>query len=108
MSWKAVGLIEVQGYSVALAVANQACKAAAVQIEGMDCNNPVMGDQAPIPVVILVKLSGKIDDVTIALEVATEEAKKYIASEDISTHIISSTSEKLVKLLPTGKVKRKQ
>jgi len=104
---KALGLLEVQGYSVALAAMDKACKNADIHIEGMDCNNPTLGDSAPIPVVIQVKFTGSISDVKIALEVAKEEASKYIDEKDILTHFIPSASEELRKLLPLGKVKVK-
>lgn len=104
---KAVGFLEVQGYSVALAAMDKACKAADVTIEGMDCNNPLLGDAAPIPVVIQVKFSGKIDEVKVALEVAKEAAKQFIDEKDVLTHLISSASPDLQKLLLLGKVSKK-
>lgn len=103
----AIGLLEVQGYSVALAAMNQACKAANITIEGMDCNNPAAGDHAPIPVVIQVKFTGSVSDVKVALEAAEHEAAKYIDEADISAHLISSALKGIEKLLPLGKVKIK-
>ncbi|MBU9714219.1 BMC domain-containing protein [Evansella tamaricis] len=102
---KAIGFLEVQGYSVALAAMDQACKAADITIEGMDCNNPAQGDHAPIPVVVQVKFTGSVSDVKVALEVAKGEAKKHIPEEDILTHLIPSALKGLEKLLPLGKVK---
>lgn len=104
---KAVGLLEVQGYSVAMAAMDKACKGADVTIEGIDCNNPVLGDAAPIPVVVQVKFSGKIDEVKVALEVAGEAAKQLINEADVLTRLISSASDDLQKLLPLGKVSKK-
>lgn len=104
---KAIGILEVQGYSVALAAMDKACKNANIQMEGMDCNNPTLGDSAPIPVVIQVKFSGSISDVKVALEVARQEASLYIDDRDILTHLIPSAAPGLEKLLPIGKVKRK-
>ncbi|MFC4403496.1 BMC domain-containing protein [Gracilibacillus xinjiangensis] len=102
---KAVGLLEVLGYSVALAAMDQACKAAEVRIEAMDCNNPSSGDKASIPVVIQVKFTGNISDVRIALDVARQEACKYIADEEIVTKLISNYAPGLENLLGIGKVK---
>ncbi len=107
MKNKALGLLEVQGYSVALAVMDKACKAADIEIKAMDCNNPKQGDNAFIPVVVQVKFTGSVSDVKIALEVAREAALQYISSEDIVTGIIPSYDEGLVKILPLGKVKIK-
>lgn len=101
---QAVGLLEVQGYSVALAAMDQACKSAEIIIEGIDCNNPLMGDAAPIPVVIQVKFTGSVSNVKIALEAARIEAMKYIAEHDIVTHLIPAALADLQKLLPIGKV----
>ncbi|EGL82398.1 microcompartments protein [Caldalkalibacillus thermarum TA2.A1] len=101
---KAIGFLEVQGFSVALAVMDKACKAADITIEGIDCNNPALGDRAPIPVVVQVKFSGKVDEVQTALEVARQEASHYIAENDILTHLIPSAMEDFQKLLPIGKV----
>lgn len=104
---KTIGFLEVQGYSVALAAMDQACKAANVLIEGIDCNNPAAGDHAAIPVIIQVKFSGAIADVREALEVARAEASRHIDESDILTHLIPSAMEELQKLLPSGKVKCK-
>jgi microcompartment protein CcmL/EutN len=103
----AIGLLEVQGYSVALAAMDKACKAATITIVGIDVNNPTQGDSAPIPVVVQVKFSGNISDVQIGLEVAKEEAKKYISSHDILTRLIPSAMTELLSLLSKGKVKQK-
>lgn len=105
---KAIGLLEVQGFSIALAAMDKACKAANITIEGMDCNNPTTGDDALIPVVVQVSFSGEISDVKIALEVAKEEASNHIAEEDILTHLIPSASKGLQQLLLDGKVTRKE
>lgn len=103
----AVGFLEVQGYSVALASMDKACKAADVKITGIDVNNPTSGDRASIPVIVQVKFTGTVSDVKVALEVAEMEASKYIDKRDILTHIIPSTIEEIEKLLNIGKVKRK-
>lgn len=104
---KAVGFLEVQGYSVALASMDKACKAANITIEGIDVNNPATGDKAPIPVVVQVKFSGAISDVKVALEAAVDEASKYINAGDILTHVIPSSTEEMDRLLNIGKVKLK-
>lgn len=104
---KSIGLLEVQGYSVALFAMDQACKAADIAIEGIDCNNPILGNDAAIPVVVQVKFSGSIADVKTALEAASQAASQYIDEEDIITQMIPLASDDLKKLLPLGKVKRK-
>ncbi|RXJ04171.1 BMC domain-containing protein [Anaerobacillus alkaliphilus] len=104
---EAIGFLEVQGYSVALAAMDKACKAATITIQGIDSNNPSTGDAAPIPVVIQVKFTGSISDVKVALEVARLEACRHIAEEDVSTHFIPSGFSGLEKLLKSGKVRPK-
>ncbi len=103
----ALGIIEVQGYSVALAVADSACKAANVKLAAMDCNAPALGDKANIPLMVQIKLTGTIDDVQAALEVAKRKALNYNEEKDILTHIITRPYEDLQKLINVGKVKIK-
>jgi len=104
---QALGMLEVLGFSVAMAAMDKACKAAEISIEGIDCNNPQSGDQAQIPVVVQVKFTGRISDVKEALAVAEAEAMKYIPDSDVVTRIVPSVSEELAGLLSLGKVKRK-
>lgn len=108
MKNKALGLLEVQGYSVALAVMDKACKAADIEIKSMDCNNPKAGDKAYIPVVVQVKFIGSVSDVKVALEVARETAVHYISSDEIVTRCIPCYDDELEKILNIGKVKNKQ
>ncbi|MGN8644454.1 BMC domain-containing protein [Gracilibacillus sp. HCP3S3_G5_1] len=103
---QAVGLLEVLGFSVAMAAMDQACKAADIEIEAMDCNNPVTGDHATIPVVVQVKFTGNVSDVKVALETARQVASQYIEQQDIVTRMLSHQTPGLEKLLSTGKVKR--
>lgn len=107
MSRKAVGFLEVLGYSVALDAMDKACKGAEIKILGIDCNNPVLGDKASIPNVFQVKFSGEVSHVRTALDIAREVALKYLAIEDVLTHCISGQSPGLEKLLGIGKVKEK-
>ncbi|WNF38842.1 BMC domain-containing protein [Bacillaceae bacterium IKA-2] len=104
---KAIGMIEVQGYSVALTAMDKACKAANITIEGIDSNNPSLGDAATIPVVIQVKFTGEVSDVKIALEVARQEASRFIDEGDVLTHLIPNPFAGIEKLLALGKVKPK-
>lgn len=107
MSRMAIGLVEVQGYSVALAVMDQACKAAAITIVGMDCNNPVYERQSLIPVMIQVKFTGTVSDVRVALEAARETAVQLLGESEMSFRLIPSGSEGLEPLLSAGKVRSK-
>jgi len=104
---ESIGLIEVQGYSVALAVMDKACKAANITITGIDVNNPSQGDKAQIPVVVQVKFIGNISDVQMALQVGEQEAMKYLDKSSILTHFIPSSMKELHILLSDGKVRQK-
>ncbi|WP_390196245.1 BMC domain-containing protein [Gracilibacillus marinus] len=100
----ALGLLEVLGFSVALYVMDQACKQANITIQAMDCNNPINGDDATIPVVVQVKFTGSVSDVQVALDVAKESARMFLAEDEIVTRLISSQADGLEKLIHTGKV----
>ncbi|RCW71935.1 BMC domain-containing protein [Saliterribacillus persicus] len=103
---QAVGMLEVQGYSVALVAMDEACKAADLKIEAMDCNNPSNERKPQIPVIVQVKFTGKLSDVQIGLEVARKTASNFIDDKDILTHLIASHADGLENLLPLGKVKQ--
>lgn len=104
---KAIGFLEVQGFSIALAAMDEACKTASIRIEGIECNNPKAGDKAPIPVMIQVKFTGTISDVRTALEAAKSKASSLIGEQDILAHMIPQSMAELDKLLSIGKVKQK-
>lgn len=107
MASTAIGFLEVQGYSVALAAMDQACKAADVRIQGIDSNNPDPQKKLTIPVMVQVKMTGTVSDVKHALEVARETARRYLSDEDILTHMISRGEDGTDALLGIGKVARK-
>ncbi|MBN3522501.1 BMC domain-containing protein [Paenibacillus apiarius] len=101
---KALGFVEVQGYSVALAVMDKACKAADVHIHGIDANNPPEDMEASIPVMIQVKFSGTVSHVQTALAVAREEALRYLRDDQVITKCITSGSAGIASLMALGKV----
>lgn len=104
MERRALGFLEVQGYSVALAAMDKACKAANIRIHGIDCNNPDPNAKATIPLMVLVKFSGEVSDVQHALEVARETARQYLSDDEILTRCIPSAAPGMEALLPVGKV----
>lgn len=107
MGNNALGLLEVLGYSTALACIDSAAKATNITVVGMDCNNPKAGDAAQIPVVVQVRMVGSIDDVREALEVSKYTALRYLDEKDIKVHFISSYDSSIDKIIRTGKVKLK-
>jgi microcompartment protein CcmL/EutN len=103
----ALGMLEVYGFSVALAAADRACKEAAVTLEGIDCNNPAAGEAAVIPLVVQVKLTGGVTDVEMAVQAAKMEALKYLPEEAVKTSVLTKMDEGLLPFLGSGKVKKK-
>lgn len=104
---KALGLLEVQGYSVALAVMDKACKAADIHILGMDANNPPENMETSIPLMIQVKFCGGVDHVQTALGIAKEEALRYLREDQVIASCITSGSKGMAPLLSQGKVSLK-
>lgn len=107
MAGSSLGLIEVQGYSTALAVGDAMCKNASVEIIAMDCNNPAKGAAADIPLTVQIRITGEVSQVKEALAVGVRAAKKYNSEEDILTHCIPKTFKEIEQLIIIGKVKRK-
>ena len=103
----ALGMLEVLGFSVAIAAADRAVKQAAVKIEGIDCNNPAAGDKAAIPLVVQVKLSGEVAHVEAALSAAKQRALAFIPEEAVLTSLIPRVAPGMMPLLVNGKVKKK-
>ena len=62
----AVGMIEVYGLVAAFAACDAGCKAANVTVENFDKNKPANPDGLPVPLQVLVKFRGSVEDVTAA------------------------------------------
>ncbi len=73
---QAVGMIEVYGLVAAFAACDAGCKAANVTVEPFDKNKPVHPDGLPVPLQILVKFRGSVEDVMSAVEAAEAEANR--------------------------------
>ena len=94
-----VGFLEVYGLTAAFVAADAACKAANVRIDAFDHNKPANADALPVPLLVLVKIRGSIEDVKAAMEAGSEAAKKI--SGVVTTHIIArpeTDTEKLLKI----------
>ncbi|MCL1951169.1 MAG: BMC domain-containing protein [Turicibacter sp.] len=103
----AIGFLEVHGYGTAMHAMDQACKAAEVSIEGIDVNNPLLGDGARIPIIVQVKFSGNVSNVRAALDAAHKAARLYNDEHEIKTHFIANAAESLQPLIARGKVVKK-
>jgi microcompartment protein CcmL/EutN len=93
----AVGMIEVYGLVAAFAACDAGCKAANVTVENFDKNKPANPDGLPVPLQVLVKFRGSVEDVTAAVEAAEIEAKRI--SGVVTKHIIASMEEDAQKML---------
>lgn len=95
----AVGMIEVFGLTAAFVAGDAGCKAANVTIETFDRNKPANADALPIPLIIMVKFRGSVEDVRAAVEAAEIAANQLTGV--ISKHVIprpETDTEKMLKL----------
>lgn len=75
----------------AFAACDAGCKAANVTVEPFDKNKPAKADTLPVPLIMLVKFRGTVDNVTAAVEAAEKAAMRI--SGVVSKNIIANTSE---------------
>jgi microcompartment protein CcmL/EutN len=104
MAMEAVGFLEVFGMTAAFVAADAACKAGNVTIEAFDNNKPANADKLPVPLIMIVKVRGSVEDVRAAIEAGCEAASKV--SGVVATHIIprpEEDTEKLLKINCLGK-----
>ncbi len=85
---QAIGFIEVFGLVAAFAAGDAGCKAANVTMETFDKNKPGNADALPVPLIVLVKFRGSVEDVRAAVEAGKEVAEKI--SGVISSYVIAS------------------
>lgn len=96
---EAVGLLEVFGLVAAFVAGDAGCKAANVKLEPFDRNKPANADKLPVPLLIMVKFRGSVEDVRAAVD-AGEIAAKQISGV-VAKHIIAkpeTDTEKMLKL----------
>lgn len=92
-----VGFLEVYGLTAAFVAADAACKAANVKIEAFDTNKPANAEKLPVPLLMVVKLRGGIEDVRAAVEAGAEAAKKVTGV--VTAHVIARPEQDTEKLL---------
>ena len=97
MMASAVGMIEVYGLVAAFAACDAGCKAANVTVEPFDKNKPANPAGLPVPLQVLVKFRGSVEDVTAAVEAAEIEANKI--SGVVQKHIIAAVEDDAAKML---------
>ena len=100
----AVGMIEVQGFGTALAIADTMCKTAEITIDAFDANNP-SDPGVKIPVIVQVKFRGGVSEVYAALEAGRREAQNYLSDNEIVTDCIPMETDEILPLIKEGKLK---
>lgn len=94
---EAVGMIEVYGLTAAFVAADAGCKAANVRLEKFDKNKPANAESLPVPLIVMVKFRGSVEDVKAAVESAEISANSITGV--ISKHIISRPDYEIEKML---------
>ena len=87
MAKMAIGFLECAGYATVLYAMDKACKAADVEIIGVDTINP-KDTSAFIPMTAQVKFAGPVSSVQIAAEVAKEAALRFNDEKEVLTEVI--------------------
>lgn len=96
---QAVGILEVFGLTAAFVAGDAGCKAADVTLETFDKNKPANADALPVPLIVMVKYRGSVEDVKAALEAGAKAAEGI--SGVVAKHIIArpeKDTEKMLKL----------
>ncbi len=94
---KATGFIEVFGLAAAFVAVDAGCKAANVTVETLDKNKPGNADALPVPLIILIKFRGSVEDVRAAVDAAANAVEGITGV--VSKHIISNTEDSTEKML---------
>ncbi|MBR2474630.1 MAG: BMC domain-containing protein [Clostridia bacterium] len=94
---KATGFIEVYGLACAFAALDAGCKAADVTVETFDKNKPANADKMPVPLIVLIKFRGTVENVKAAIEAAEKTANGLTGV--VSKHIIANTEQSTEKML---------
>ena len=93
----ATGFLEVYGLAAAFVAVDAGCKAAAVTVETLDKNKPGNADALPVPLIVLIKFRGTVENVKAAVEAAAD-AVSHVTGV-VSQHIIANTEESTEKML---------
>lgn len=93
----AVGMLEVFGLVAAFAAGDAGCKAANVVMEPFDKNKPANADALPVPLIVMVKFRGSVEDVRAAVEAGAEAANRV--SGVITKHVIARPEADTEKML---------
>ena len=103
---KALGLLEVFGFTTAVVIGDMIAKSGDVRIVALDKNKPANGDAAEVPLLMTIKFEGDVADVEQALMVGVEEAKRrnLLVTYDLISRQAEDT-KKMARIAATGKDK---
>lgn len=103
---KALGLLEVFGFTTAVVIGDLVAKAADVTIVALDKNKPANGDAAEVPLLMTIKFEGDVAAVEQAMDAGVAEAKRrnLLVSYDIISRQAEDT-QKMARINATGKDK---
>lgn len=101
---KALGLLEVFGFTTAVVIGDMIAKAADVHIVALDKNKPANGDAAEVPLLMTIKFEGDVAAVEQALEVGVAEARRrdLLVTYDLISRQADDT-QKMARISATGK-----
>ena len=85
---QAIGFLEVYGLVAAFAAGDAGCKAADVTMEPFDKNKPANADKLPVPLIVLIKFRGSVEDVKAAIAAAKTVAENLTGV--ISSYVIAA------------------
>ena len=94
---KKIALFVVYGLVAAFAACDAGCKAANVTVETFDKNKPGNADKLEVPLIVLIKFRGSVENVTAAVEAAEAEANRLTGV--VSKHIIANVTEGADKMM---------
>ena len=94
---KSTGIVEVYGLVAAFVACDAGCKAANVTVETFDKNKPGNADKLEVPLIVLIKFRGSVENVTAAVEAAEAEANRLTGV--VSKHIIANVTEGADKMM---------
>ena len=94
---KATGIIEVFGLAAAFVAVDAGCKAANVTVETLDKNKPGNADALPVPLIVLIKFRGSVEDVQAAVDAAAAAVEGVTGV--VSKHVIANTEDSTEKML---------
>ncbi|SHK02959.1 BMC domain-containing protein [Paramaledivibacter caminithermalis] len=96
---RALGMLEVCGYSTALIVINEIYHHMDIKVVAININKPAVAILEKIPLQAQVKFIGTLDQVNAALELGYKVALKYNEPEDIISDCIPNPHEGIEKMI---------